>query len=93
MIEERRKTSRHKTLKGATIVFNNGRASFRCTIRNASDSGARLHVESVLGMPLEFTLVFDDGSPSRECVVKWRNPSTLGVEFKAAETSKADGPE
>ena len=61
MIEERRKTSRHKTLKGATIVFNNGRASFRCTIRNASDRGARLHVESVLGMPLEFTLVFGDG--------------------------------
>ena len=93
MTDERRKTSRHKTLKGGTIVFNNGWGSFRCTVRNASDSGARLQVESVLGIPLEFSLVFDDGSPSRECVVKWRNPSTLGVEFKAADTSKAGGPE
>jgi hypothetical protein len=92
MTDERRKTSRRKTLKGGTIVFNNGWASFACTIRNASDSGARLHVESVLGIPSAFTLVFGDGSPSRECVVKWRNPSTLGVEFKTAETSKAGDP-
>ena len=93
MTDERRKTTRHKALKGGTIVFNNGWASFRCTIRNASDRGAMLHVERVLGIPLEFTVVFDDGSVSQECLVKWRNQTTLGVEFKAADTSKAHGPE
>jgi methyl-accepting chemotaxis protein len=82
MTEERRKSSRRKALKGARIIFNNGRGSVVCTVRNISDSGAKLHVESVLDVPSEFKLMFDDGSPSRQCFVKWRDSATLGVEFK-----------
>ena len=82
MTEERRRAVRRKALKGARIVYNKGWTSFVCLVRNISDNGAKLHVESVLGVPSEFTLVFDDGSPSRECFVKWRDPTTLGVEFK-----------
>jgi hypothetical protein len=78
---ERRKPARRKTLKGGRIIFNEGWGTFSCTIRNISESGAKLQVESVLGIPSEFTLNFDDGSPPRKCVVKWRNPTTLGVEF------------
>jgi hypothetical protein len=82
MSEERRKGFRRKALKGARIVFNNGWGSVTCTVRNLSDSGAKLHVESVLDVPSEFTLMFDDGSPSRECFVKWSDSVTVGVEFK-----------
>jgi hypothetical protein len=87
MTEEHRKTIRHKALKGGRIVFNGGHASVDCTIRNVSESGARLHVDSVLGVPEEFTLMFADGSAPRECLVKWRNPSAIGVEFKPADPS------
>ena len=31
---------------------------------------------------MEFILVFDDGRPARECVARWRGPTTLGVEFQ-----------
>jgi hypothetical protein len=80
-MSEQRKSARRKTLKGGRIVFNQGWATFSCTIRNISETGAKLQVESVLGIPSEFTLNFDDGSPPRKCVVKWRQPTTLGVEF------------
>lgn len=82
MTEERRKAVRHKTLKGARIVFNNGWASIVCTVRNISDGGAKLQVESVVDVPSTFTLVFDDGSPSRECYVRWTMSATPGVGFK-----------
>jgi len=92
MTEERQKTIRHKALKGARIVFNGGHASVGCTIRNISETGANLHLDSVLGVPEEFTLMFADGRAPRECTVKWRNPSAIGVEFKAIEASGADEP-
>jgi hypothetical protein len=82
MIEERRKNPRHKTLKGGRIVFNNGSSSVACTIRSLSEGGARLLVETVLGIPSEFTLVRDDGGTARECFVRWRSSTVLGVEFQ-----------
>lgn len=78
---EPRKSARRKTLKGGRIIFNEGWGSLSCTIRDISEGGARLQLESVLGIPSEFTLNFDDGSPPRKCVVKWRKPTRLGVEF------------
>jgi hypothetical protein len=87
MTEERRENRRRKTLKGGRIVFNGGWSTLSCTIRDISDRGAKLSVESALGVPAQFTLEFGDGGASRGCVVKWRNPSTLGVEFKTPGAS------
>lgn len=84
MIEERRKSPRHKTLKGGLIVFNSGSSSVACTIRSLSENGARLQVETVLGIPSDFTLVRDDGGAARECFVRWRSSTVLGVEFQRA---------
>ena len=86
MGEERRRAVRRRTLKGAHIVFNGGHASVSCTVRNFSDEGARLCVDGVVGIPTEFTILFDGGS-RRECVVKWRDPTTIGVEFKKVSMS------
>jgi PilZ domain len=80
-VTEQRKSVRRRALKGGRIIFNEGWASLSCTIRNLSEHGAKLQLESVLGIPSAFTLMFDDGSPPRKCLVKWRNPTSLGVEF------------
>jgi PilZ domain-containing protein len=80
-VTEQRKAPRQRTLKGGRIVFNEGYASFSCIIRNLSARGAKLQLESVLGIPSEFTLMFDDGSPPRICIIRWREPTSLGVEF------------
>ena len=81
MSEEHRHTARHRVLKGGRIVFNHGNSTIARIIRDLSETGARLKVASSIGIPDEFTLVFDDHSASRECVVRRRTPDAVGVEF------------
>lgn len=80
--EDHRKSVRRRALKGGLIVFDGGYQSLSCTIRDLSEGGARLVVENTMGIPSTFTLKLSDGSPSRSCAVKWKNATTLGVEFK-----------
>lgn len=78
---EQRGEQRRKALKGGRIVFNNAASSIDCLVRDMSASGARLQVESVLGIPDEFTLVLADGSPPRQCTVRWKQARSIGVAF------------
>jgi hypothetical protein len=90
-MNERRAEIRRKALKGARAAFNDGHSSVDCTLRNVSESGALLHFENVLGVPDEFTLVFDDGRPSCGCVVRLRRDKSLRVAFRTtAVLSQAD---
>lgn len=79
---ESRTAHRQRTLKGARIVFNGGRSTIDCTVRNLSPSGAKLDVASVVGIPNSFDLSFD--GQLRACRVIWRSLKQLGVEFRAA---------
>jgi len=80
MTEESRQTPRRRTLKGARIVLNDGFSTFTCTIRNMSDSGAKLAMASILGVPQRFFLILDDGRRF-ECEVAWRTETEIGVHF------------
>lgn len=80
-VSENRSAQRHKTLKGARIVFNAGRSTIDCTVRNLSESGAKLDVTSVVGIPNSFDLQL--GEQLRPCRVAWRSLKQLGVEFQA----------
>jgi hypothetical protein len=79
-VEERRRTFRQRTLKGARIVLNDGFSTFDCTVRNLSPLGARLKVASIIGIPDRFELQFDDGRKFA-CRVAWRQEEDIGVEF------------
>jgi len=77
---ENRAAVRHKTLKGGRIIFNAGRSTIDCTVRNLSSKGARLGVASVVGIPNTFDLsVHGDGVQA--CRVVWRSLKELGAEF------------
>ena len=76
---EQRSTQRRTTLKGGKIVFNGGRSTIDCTVRNISETGAALDVQSPLGIPTEFTLVTE--TDSRPCRVVWRKEKRIGVRF------------
>jgi hypothetical protein len=80
MQTDNRKTQRRTTLKGARIVFNAGRSTLDCTVRNLSSKGAKLTVSSVVGVPETFDLMLD-GHARQPCRVKWRSLKELGVEF------------
>jgi hypothetical protein len=78
---ERRTSARRRTYKVARIGFGGGRAVITCLIRNLSETGACLGVESPVGIPDKFNLVFESGEPSRMCHVMWRKAKLIGVEF------------
>ena len=80
MTDDLRTDVRRRTLKGGRIVINNGRSTFDCTMRNFSQSGARLTLPSILGIPESFELVLDDGQRF-DCTVVWRTATDIGVKF------------
>lgn len=79
---ERRASTRHKVLKGATVSFNRGYSSFECIMRNQSEHGARLAFAETFALPNEFLLVVGDEKPVK-AQVKWRTMTAVGVEMAA----------
>jgi hypothetical protein len=64
----------------ATVVFDGGRSRMPCIIRNLSESGAKLEVESVTRVPRTFDLIVNRVRP-QACAVVWRSMRELGVQF------------
>jgi hypothetical protein len=79
---ERRKISRHRTLKGGSITFNRA-AGIDCRVRNLSPAGALLEVASQVGIPEEFVLVIESDHVRHPCRVIWRTATRLGVSFNS----------
>lgn len=79
--EDHRQALRRLTLKGARIVFNGGRSTLDCTVRNLSPRGAKLQLASVVGIPDTFDLLLD-GSSRQPCRVVWRRLKELGIAFR-----------
>ncbi|MET3926463.1 PilZ domain-containing protein [Devosia sp. 2618] len=80
MTDDHRVEPRHRTLKGGRIAINDGFSTFQCMIKNLSETGARLKLASVVGIPDSFQLVMDDGRKF-DCAVAWRTADEIGVKF------------
>ncbi len=52
-----------------------------CTIRNLSETGACLEVQTTYGIPATFELVMSD-ERRKTCKVMWLDGAKLGVEFQ-----------
>jgi hypothetical protein len=76
---ERRRAPRHRTLKGALVVFGNHQLALDCLIRNISDGGAKISLEETLDVPEDFELLI----PSEHTIVAaravWRTGHDLGL--------------
>jgi hypothetical protein len=68
-------------LKAGTIAFGQA-AGIDCMVRNLSDKGACLEVESPVGIPDTFTLVIPHDALMRIAHVQWRNAKRIGVVFE-----------
>ena len=82
-LRERRELPRRRVLKGAIIVFNNGTSTFNCTVRNLTDKGAKLTIDTIVGVPDRFLLKLV-GESARPCRVAWQANRELGVLFEEA---------
>ncbi|MEA2948914.1 MAG: hypothetical protein QOI40_4244 [Alphaproteobacteria bacterium] len=79
----KRRAPRHRVLKGAKISFHQLGTSTDCIMRNLSEAGACLIVESQTGIPNDFDLVLDSGKAIKRCRVEWRSGSKIGVSFRS----------
>ena len=77
---EQRRAPRLRTFKGGSIIFGLA-VPIECLIRNMSDTGAALEVDSPVGIPDEFTLLVKPEFVKRNCRVAWRSPKRIGVRF------------
>ena len=77
---DNRRAPRLRTLKGGSIQFGLA-AAIDCVIKNMSETGAALEVESPVGIPNEFTLFIKPESTKRNCRVAWRSAKRIGVQF------------
>jgi PilZ domain. len=76
---EKRVFPRHRVLKAGTIEFDGG--AINCMVRNMSNIGAALDVNSPVGIPEHFTLVFPADGLDMPCRVAWRKEKRIGVVF------------
>ena len=80
MTEEHRMSTRRRIFKGGEITFLGRGAGIDCFIRDISETGARLKVESSVGVPDTFDLMLDHGL-IQHCQVVWRQATQIGVHF------------
>ena len=79
-MSDHRGSQRLRTYKGGSIIFGVA-AAIDCIIRNMSETGAALEVESPVGIPDEFGLLIKPEYIKRNCRVVWRAASRIGVQF------------
>ena len=78
-MSEHRIAPRKRVLKAGTIEFGGG--AIDCTVRNLSDTGAALSVESPVGIPSDFNLIVASDEVNRTCRVVWRKENRIGITF------------
>ena len=78
-VEDVRIAARRRVLKGGSISFGGG--AIDCSVRNLSQTGAALEVESPVGLPETFVLVIEMEQTKRPCRVVWRKAKRVGVHF------------
>jgi hypothetical protein len=81
-MQEHRAHPRQRILKAGTIAFNRA-GVISCMVRNISEGGACLEVDSPVGVPEDFTLVIESDHMKRPCQVRWRTGKRIGVQFAA----------
>ena len=83
---ERRRTRRHRVLKGGTVLFNGGYASYACQVRNVNETGALLQFGETTGIPEHFDFRLGDAKKPVPASIVWRDRTRIGIQFQ--ETSK-----
>ena len=79
VMSEHRIATRHRILKAGTIEFSG--EAIPCTVRNISETGAALEINSPLWFPDHFTLNITTDRLRKPCHIVWRRDKRIGVAF------------
>jgi hypothetical protein len=80
---ERRSIGRTKITKRASLFFDQKIGVSSCNVRDITNVGAGIRVQSLNILPLSFELSFDNFRTVRTCQLIWRQSEFLGVAFQS----------
>ena len=92
--DERRRLPRRRTLLSAAAVHGPEQTVVACTVRDKSETGARLLVQTGASVPDVFHLIELTTGELHKVQVVWRDSAFVGVAFKESSSlAKAKTPE
>lgn len=80
--DDRRRSTRIRTLLNAIAHDEESAQAWDCLIRNVSVTGARLELKKPLPLPTEFRLDVPCRNLHRFAVVVWRDAALVGIRFR-----------
>jgi hypothetical protein len=81
-----RSAPRLRTLLLARAEFNGGATTVECTVRDLSETGARIQVPSSAVLPPKFTLFVPKHGRRYDAVIRWQREGFIGIEFDNHES-------
>jgi len=76
-----RKSARRRTLKAGKVILPNG-AVIDCSIRDISETGARLEFAAVIVLPSEFDLLIVSSQTRTAAELLWHRGLNAGIRFR-----------
>jgi hypothetical protein len=77
--EDHRKAPRRRVLLGCMVAYNDLSISFRCSMRDRSDTGVRLRLPGGMLIPDTFWLIDLQAGTTAQATVAWRAYPEIGV--------------
>jgi hypothetical protein len=79
--DEKRVAVRRKVLKAAKIVSLDMKTVLTCSIRDLSETGAKLNVDVAGAIPKKFYFYQPSDNTLRDAVLAWRRAGQIGINF------------
>ena len=80
-VVDRRAASRKHKLLGGIVSYNNGANSLNCTVRDYSETGARIFVASDANLPDHLFLILVRHRVAHQAEVMWYGQHEAGLKF------------
>jgi c-di-GMP-binding flagellar brake protein YcgR len=80
-LAERRPKPRKRVIFGGRIVYQNGERHFDCTIRDISETGAKIALKPGVPIPSSVYLIDIRSRIVHEAKVMWNNGREAGLQF------------
>ena len=90
-MDDRRDQTRQKSFLGGVISLNKRFTTFKCIVRNITESGALLTLPEAERIPVDFDLEIESTGLFAQAHVVWRAPGRLGVALHPHDTTAARG--
>lgn len=87
--DERRIALRRRVLKAGKVAYQSRYCVVECTVRDLSDTGAKLRTDNSVSIPDNFELLIEIDGFEADCEVVWRKEADLGVRCLGAPRTVA----